>query len=142
MELTLNLLWLLLVLPAIWIWRGASPEGVSGERQSLRRLLVLGCVLMALFPVLSATDDLQAMRPEMEEAGARDTFSSLDHGGIFAPPSGPSDAFALHAARFLLLPESCIRSLAVQAPSLLAVEIAITEGAGRAPPLSFPRLAI
>jgi hypothetical protein len=33
-------------------------------------LLLLGCSLVLLFPVVSATDDLHAMRPEMEEWNA------------------------------------------------------------------------
>jgi hypothetical protein len=66
MELLLNLAWLLLAVPAYWLWRGA--------RQPVRRftsgqcLLALGCVLVILFPVVSATDDLRSMRAEMEES--------------------------------------------------------------------------
>ena len=67
MELLLNLAWLLLALPAFWLWRGAS----AGRRHSsLQCLLALGCVLVMLFPVISATDDLHAMRSEMEESPA------------------------------------------------------------------------
>ena len=64
MELLLNLLWLLLVMPAVWIWRRQC-----GNLGSLRCLLVLGCGAFLLFPVVSATDDLQAMRPEIVESG-------------------------------------------------------------------------
>ncbi len=66
MELLLNLAWLLLALPAYWLWRDS--------RTAVRRfrpfynLLALGCVLVVLFPVVSATDDLRAMRTEMEES--------------------------------------------------------------------------
>ncbi len=80
MELTLNLLWLLLAIPAIWVWRGAPSQRSGSEGRSVRRLLILGCLLMVLFPVVSATDDLQAMRPEMEEAGARDALGNPHHG--------------------------------------------------------------
>jgi hypothetical protein len=65
MELLLNLAWLLLALPAFWLWRGRkSARGFS----SLQCLLVLGCLLVILFPVISATDDLCAMKTEMEES--------------------------------------------------------------------------
>ena len=68
MELLLNLAWILLAVPAYWLWRrdlGARPaRRVSG----LQCLLALGCALVLLFPVISATDDLHAMRAEMEDS--------------------------------------------------------------------------
>ena len=71
MELLLNLFWLMLALPAYWIWRREVGCGRSCERwKSLRAILVLGCILMLLFPVVSATDDLHFMRPEMEESAS------------------------------------------------------------------------
>ena len=63
MELLLNLLWLLLVMPAFWVWRRQDRS-----LGCLRGLLVLTCGVVLLFPVVSATDDLQAMRPEMLES--------------------------------------------------------------------------
>ena len=65
MELLLNLAWLLLALPAYWLWRSAKRRSLS----SRQCLLALVCVLTLLFPVISATDDLHAMRAEMEESG-------------------------------------------------------------------------
>jgi hypothetical protein len=135
MELTLNLLWLLLAIPAIWIGRGASCEGLPGQRQSLRRLLILGCVLMVLFPVVSATDDLQAMRPEMEEAGTRDGLGT-HHGRLLVSPGGLSNTFALVAARFLLRPESAVWTKAEQTSLLPPGSAVVTTRAGRAPPPS------
>lgn len=67
MELLLNLAWLLLAIPAWWLWRGRAPER---KLSSLHCLLALGCMLVVLFPVISATDDLCAMRAEMEESPA------------------------------------------------------------------------
>src|SRR3984957_11434385 len=68
MELLLNLAWILLAVPAYWLWRrdlGARPaRRVSG----LQCLLALGCALVLLFPVISATDKLHAMRAEMEDS--------------------------------------------------------------------------
>jgi len=68
MELLLNLVWLLLALPAYWLWRGSRSARVARKLSSLQCLLALGCVLAVLFPVISATDDLIAMRTEMEES--------------------------------------------------------------------------
>jgi hypothetical protein len=68
MELLLNLAWLLLALPAFWLWRGARSVPRGRKFSALQCLLALGCMLVVLFPVVSATDDLHAMRNEIEES--------------------------------------------------------------------------
>ena len=68
MELLLNLAWLLLALPAYWLWRRSFHTRALGKLGSLQCLLALGCLLVLLFPVISATDDLHVMRTEMEES--------------------------------------------------------------------------
>jgi len=70
MELLLNLAWLLLALPAFWLWHGARSAPRGRNFSALQCLLALGCMLVILFPVVSATDDLRAMRNEMEESSA------------------------------------------------------------------------
>ena len=67
MELLLNLAWLLLALPAYWLWRGRN-HAHARKFSALHFLLALGCMLVILFPVISATDDLCAMRAEFEES--------------------------------------------------------------------------
>lgn len=69
MELLLNLVWLLLALPAFWLWQRRTDALVPGRVSSLQCLLALGCAAVLLFPVISATDDLHAMRGEIEESG-------------------------------------------------------------------------
>ena len=68
MELLLNLAWVLLVLPAYWLWRRGAGARVARRVTALQCLLALGCAVVLLFPVISATDDLHAMRAEMEES--------------------------------------------------------------------------
>jgi hypothetical protein len=69
MELLLNLFWLTLAVPALWMWCRKSVYGKDRRRfDGIRPVLLLGCVLVLLFPVVSATDDLHAMRQEMEES--------------------------------------------------------------------------
>lgn len=70
MELLLNLAWVLLALPAFWLWRASSHSCTGRKFTSLQCLLSLACILVVLFPVISATDDLHAMRAEMEESAA------------------------------------------------------------------------
>jgi hypothetical protein len=69
MELLLNLAWLLLALPAYWLWQRAH-AGAERKFNSVQVLLALGCVLVLLFPVISASDDLHAMRAEMEDSSS------------------------------------------------------------------------
>jgi len=66
MELLLNLSWLLLAMPAYWLWRASVRR--SGRLSALQCVFALACALVILFPVVSATDDLRAMRAEMEES--------------------------------------------------------------------------
>ncbi|HEV3307848.1 MAG TPA: hypothetical protein VGZ91_15530 [Candidatus Sulfotelmatobacter sp.] len=68
MELLLNLAWVLMALPAYWLWRRGAGARAEQRVSALQFLLALGCVLVLLFPVISATDDLHAMRTEMEES--------------------------------------------------------------------------
>jgi hypothetical protein len=68
MELLLNLAWMLLAVPAYWLWRRDAGARPARRVSSLQCLLALGCALVLLFPVISATDDLHAMRAEMEDA--------------------------------------------------------------------------
>ena len=70
MELLLNLAWLLLALPACWLWRGSRTAHAEHKFNSLQCMVALACLLVMLFPIISATDDLVAMRTEMEESPA------------------------------------------------------------------------
>ncbi len=68
MELLLNLAWLVLAVPAYYLWRHARCVHAGRRITSAQCILALGCLLVVLFPVVSATDDLHAMRAEMEES--------------------------------------------------------------------------
>jgi len=69
MELLLNIVWIALVVPALWMWHW-KPRSVQHQQWlgGYRPFILLGCALLLLFPVVSATDDLNAMRPEMEDS--------------------------------------------------------------------------
>jgi hypothetical protein len=68
MELLLNLAWMLLFLPACWLWRRCAGARAARRLTALQCSLALACAVVLLFPVISATDDLHAMRAEMEES--------------------------------------------------------------------------
>jgi hypothetical protein len=73
MELFLNLCWLSLLVPAYLLWRerlavAAEGRGKGPGARTLVFVCALGCAFILLFPVISASDDLHAMRAEMEES--------------------------------------------------------------------------
>lgn len=68
MELLLNLAWLLLAVPAYLLWRSTETHHDRRKFTTLQCLLALGGMLVLLFPVVSATDDMRTVRAEMEES--------------------------------------------------------------------------
>jgi hypothetical protein len=134
MELLLNLAWVLLALPAYWLWRGSQKANVRHRRGALERLLLLACVLVILFPVVSATDDLHAMRAEMEESapgerGVRQTCGdrcSHWHNRLQNPP-------ALVASMALFAP-GVEGEVLVPVPAFRLLSIPMRVRAARAPP--------
>src|SRR5271163_4404080 len=95
MELLLNLAWLLLTLPAWWLWYRSRGTNSRRELRSWQCVLTLGCALVILFPVISATDDLCAMRAEREEPQsskhlvrqATNDKASLGHNRLLSTPA-------------------------------------------------------
>lgn len=138
MELLLNLLWLTLALPALWLWRRANRSSDARPFGSLRCLLVLSCLLTLLFPVISATDDLHPMRAEMEESSLskRMLRSAADHR---APVRMSADTPALWlAGKFLVLPHREVGGK-IFLPAVVRLQ-PIPHGAiyGRSPPFALP----
>jgi hypothetical protein len=69
MEVLLNLFWAMLVVPAALIWLRERRFAQNLRYRCFSPSLVsLVCLLALLFPVVSATDDIQAMRGEVEES--------------------------------------------------------------------------
>ena len=132
-ELLLNVAWVLLALPACWLWRQrAEARGIG----SLQCLLALGCVLVLLFPVISATDDLHAMRAEIEDSAinkrtvrqAGSDRNAAWSNRMQAPPAAMTSADWLAAPEVGRLEVSMVRVSPLAMPGVLR--------AGRAPPLS------
>jgi hypothetical protein len=129
MELFLNLCWLSLLVPACLLWRQRISS--IGLARPLVFACALGCALILLFPVISATDDLHAMRPEMEESerGFRHAGSCAGAACMLAYSSQPvllSSTFAIVAFEqidtVLPFPSQTLRTFATPA------------SVGRAPP--------
>jgi hypothetical protein len=136
MELLLNLAWLLLVLPAYGIWRQGAVAKRPNRFHSLQGLLALGCLLVLLFPIISATDDLHAMRAEMEEPGGASKRSvrqaSQDKFSVKVSRLHNSPAILEHASAFALSCDSRRESVSTSSSPLTAPSIL---RAGRAPPM-------
>jgi hypothetical protein len=136
MELLLNLAWILLALPAYWLWRRDAEARPGRGVSSLQCLLALGCVLVLLFPVISASDDLHAMRAEMEDssvskravrqAGSEKNSAWVNR--LQGPPAAVANAVRLVA------PEAGLLEVSVTCVSPVA-RPCVFHG-GRAPPFS------
>jgi hypothetical protein len=132
MELLLNLAWLLLLLPGYWLWQRSTGSRHASSRQCL---LALGCAFVLLFPVISATDDLHAMRAEMEDPSSCKRV---------VRPSGEKHAAGVNrlqgspgflAATFAMpAPEG--REFQIPAPIFSSVSRVALGYFGRAPPVS------
>jgi hypothetical protein len=136
MELLLNLAWLLLALPAYFLWRGCGTGRTSRKFTSLQCLFALGCMLVVLFPVVSATDDLRAMRAEMEESPcSKRTIRQASNDKTSAWKWQSAPALAASARSLIVHEESWqqLPALYLSTPAAPAIE-----RGGRAPPDSFP----
>ena len=135
MELLLNLIWVLLAVPAFWLWRyQALPARHNRYLTQGRYVLVLGFVLLMLFPVISATDDLRAMQPETEESSGRRVFRSAENekDQIIRLGAAP----ALLGASLWVAPLEQFCGLVLSPPSVAPSNSALAVFNGRAPPLS------
>jgi hypothetical protein len=70
MELLLNVAWLFLMLPAYWLWCAGRSASRGRDQNQFYYLLALGCMLVLLFPVISASDDVCAMQDCREESAS------------------------------------------------------------------------
>ena len=130
MELFLNLCWLALLLPAYTLWqRRTSPD--RSARGSLIFVCTLGCVLVLLFPVISASDDLHAIGSTMEES--KRSFQRSGHGGGALHSVAHSSLLALPASGSQKTNFEQFATVLAFSPHSLATFVA-SQRAGRAPP--------
>jgi hypothetical protein len=72
MELFLNLVWISLVALALFRFsRGRSVSGQLARAPYRNSLIALACVMVLLFPIVSASDDLHPTQAVVEEASKR-----------------------------------------------------------------------
>jgi len=133
MELLLNTFWLLIAAGALGIWIRQWRRGAR-RRDLPLQLFALGCVLVFLLPVISASDDLHTTALAVEASGfSRKILKSIT-------PSGASVhtwRFVLPAVLLLALFSAAARKLvgaATEQRVLLSVTGFIHPVDGRAPP--------
>ena len=135
MELLLNILWLMLALPALLVWRRqAASSRSSGKQCHSRSFVLLGCLLALLFPVVSASDDLHPISAEIEESGPfkRTVKQSPDVKSPACSYEGGRAAQPAHAASFR--PEHDASGVVPEYLPVLPRQTLVSTIDGRAPP--------
>lgn len=135
MELILNLFWLMLTVPALWLWHKRGLRSDQNKRPCLL-LLSLGCLLVLLFPVISASDDLRAIRVEAVDPITGDTLRDSSPGRSSQPADHGNTSFTVPEAPFVVSIEDPVWSAANSAPTPKAGLRLVSIRVGRAPPLS------
>jgi len=132
MELLLNLIWVVLAAATLYAWGRRR-----NHPQSRPHLIALVCLLALLFPVISATDDLNAMRSEMEDSSP--SKRSLKQAVTGKTAWQPAIQPALLVAVFVALPQGEIYRVVITTPPLRFSTLSCAVPGDRAPPL--PELA-
>ncbi|MGA8490661.1 MAG: hypothetical protein WB711_09585 [Terriglobales bacterium] len=133
----LNLVWLTLALPAIWMWRHESVCPADGCRlHRIRPFLLFSCVLVLLFPVISATDDLHAMRQEMEESSPSKRMVKQGVGDRSVAGLSVAGALPAWISPVSFSPDDEPRGVISGISVVLPRQAHSTQRASRAPPLS------
>lgn len=133
MELLLNLVWVALVLMALSAFlRRRCCCRWTARVPYLKALLALACVLLLLFPVVSASDDLHPTQAVLEDASKRihQLVSPLQQGQNNAPVGIMPALLAIYSLFSLLV-------LKWRQPDVSAVRVLVPERLpriGRAPP--------
>ena len=98
-------------------------------------LCVLGCAVVVLFPVISASDDLHAMRPEMEESER--SFRHASHGVSASQALAHCSPFVLASSVSLTREFEPMGNILLFMPRALVTPSA-NAPVGRAPPSEHP----
>lgn len=88
MELFLNAVWLALAAVTLGGWLSVWAFA-RDDRRLVRGLVVLGCALFLLFPVISMTDDLAAQQVASEDA-SRTSKKALETGEWLTHKASPT----------------------------------------------------
>ena len=139
MELVLNILWLLIALGGVSVWRMRwAQQARSRRHEPWHEWTAFVCALVLLFFVVSLTDDLHAELIVLEECCASRRHVNCLHSAHDSRqpdhfPTGPVVAIiaaSAHSTDFAFEP------LFVSAPNSLCVSPEQKSHSGRAPPIA------
>jgi hypothetical protein len=134
MELLLNVFWLAFALLAMGMWWRDAISPQSGQiRSRLPRFLLLSCVLILLFPVVSVTDDLHPIRPEIEESNPSKKIKSATDRSSTQPGVFGSLPAEIHCS-FSFSPNSNVCGLVLTELAPVPRPPQLCRSACRAPP--------
>jgi len=100
LELFLNLVWVFVVTASLLLWRRLCPASESRCHRPITALVALGCILVLLFPVISATDDLHVAEFAIEDSGRKVLRQIM--------PDAPSAANHSHSIFAAATPVFCL----------------------------------
>ncbi len=135
MELAHNLVWQLVCGLTLRRWFDQAYTRQIDRRAVLKGLLVLACILVLLFPVISASDDLCAMAAPIEDSFSVVRRVKLAFDGSTRIPSVILPVWTLLAVALGSVSLACIgwtKRLRLRRASVLLVSPRI----GRSPPLA------
>ncbi len=133
MELLLNLVWLMLAVGALVAFLRVQPASAEMARVSCRKsLLALACVLVLLFPIVSASDDLHPTQAVMEDVSKRGQLAAAPLNLLRTSP--PPSMLAATLALCLICVPVVLRSLHPLVLKVHVLDGTTVASAGRAPP--------
>jgi hypothetical protein len=140
MELFLNILWMLIAVGLVVIWRTRwIHQRRRSSRRSLQEWSALGLALVLLFFAVSMTDDMHAEIVALEECSA----SKRDLVCLLGAHALPQSGTALHTSSWAIVPpvpffaRSDARQKLELASQLRSSFLPGNHTSGRAPPVSF-----
>jgi hypothetical protein len=138
MEQLLNFVWLLIALGSLAVcWRTNVCLGSAKRTDFLRLLIVAICLSAFALPIVSASDDMNAMSPDAEETGSSDCVLKKSS-STFSPTSGnaPPPVWALTQV-WSLTPETRPTDKISDFPIHRPEQALANKSACRAPPCSY-----
>ena len=90
-ETLLNLLWLVVTLATVWLWRFRWLAAHRNPRTRVfQEVVAIGCALALLFPVISLTDDLHPEIVAVDASSGKRNSRLLDAGAARTPQGTPN----------------------------------------------------